>query len=370
MAVGEKKKDIFIKHVGTSICAQIKEPYLVSKWQLGNLRVFFEALLETTQVRHVLLTTHARSKGSEEVLSELQGIYRGKGLQIEVVFNEDLHVREILYSNGVCVSSDRGLDVYRMPGADGIRHCRVGQVLYFEAAAPHVTMTVSSSTRQDQNTSSHGCATPLVPTRADAVKVKRMCGHVKRFFADRDYGFIATLSCSDAFFTTAEAPPFTSHDDWVEFEMRSDGRGRYRAYAITRLPIKFVLAIQAWWRLLQRRWRLRAKHNGRKVKQRAITAKREHEAMLSGLFACLDAQAEEEQAWKDENPCRDWNSRSLSCRHGDNCRFGHSQFPLSSSSSSTTRAKPKPAPKPTTMFSQHSGGMTNAELANALGITP
>ena len=108
----------------------IKEPYLISSWQLANLAALFDGLLASTHVRVVKLSTHRRSDtGTIDVLCQH---YLPMGLGITVAVSEDLQVREISYDNGTTILSDRGLDVYKAPSADGARPCRTSQIMYFE----------------------------------------------------------------------------------------------------------------------------------------------------------------------------------------------------------------------------------------------
>ena len=61
----------------------IKEPYLISSWQLANLAALFDGLLASTHVRVVKLSTHRRSDtGTIDVLCQH---YLPMGLGIAVL---------------------------------------------------------------------------------------------------------------------------------------------------------------------------------------------------------------------------------------------------------------------------------------------
>eukprot|EP00973_Karenia_brevis_P061606 8567243-Karenia_brevis.AAC.1 len=77
------------------------------------------------------MTLHIRSKCNDEALHNLSVRFGEKGLKFVWAYKDDLHVRELLYSNGVAIVPDRGLDLYRAPSAAG-RYCRNSTILYYE----------------------------------------------------------------------------------------------------------------------------------------------------------------------------------------------------------------------------------------------
>ena len=93
----------------------LSEPYLVSPWQLENLRALMHALLSKTFVRRVRLFSHIRCSGSRSVLQEMGDEFSTFDFRMEFAFADELHVREVAFANGVVISSDRGLDIYRAP---------------------------------------------------------------------------------------------------------------------------------------------------------------------------------------------------------------------------------------------------------------
>ena len=67
------------------------------------------------------------------------------GLRLSVAYSEDLHVRELAFSKGVVASSDRGLDLYRAPDADGARACRSCAIVCYEMDAGSVLRSFNIS---------------------------------------------------------------------------------------------------------------------------------------------------------------------------------------------------------------------------------
>ena len=77
---------IFTKHVGRAMSLRIKEPYLVSSYQLDNLRTLLDALITNTFVRDVALVTHVRSRAQETSLSAVMDHARALGMICNVSF--------------------------------------------------------------------------------------------------------------------------------------------------------------------------------------------------------------------------------------------------------------------------------------------
>ena len=124
--------DLFTRFAGGASALTIREPYLVSSWQHANFRCLLEALLSQTFVRQVQLCTHCRSKPALGFFDDLRKEFAELGLSLEVVFLDELHLRELVYNSGVTISSDRSLDIFKAPSEDGLRRCREGKILYFE----------------------------------------------------------------------------------------------------------------------------------------------------------------------------------------------------------------------------------------------
>lgn len=55
-------------------------------------------------------------------------------------------MRELRFSNGIVIVSDRGQGIYRAPNVDGIRYCRNSAILYFELDAMAVCQESNAAT--------------------------------------------------------------------------------------------------------------------------------------------------------------------------------------------------------------------------------
>jgi len=146
--------DIFCKHAGASGEVVICEPYLISSWQLRNLSDFLDALLVRTHVRKVALTSHFRSQCQAQALQEMVCKLGPLGLSFSYSFTTDLHLREVSYSNGVVITSDRGLDLFKSPDALGVRPCRNATVVTYETDGGTVakTFNVAASIAEEART--------------------------------------------------------------------------------------------------------------------------------------------------------------------------------------------------------------------------
>ena len=101
----------------------LHDPYIFSEWQLRNLAELLEAFAVKSHVRTVRLTTRPRSNSNDNNFSAIAKRLSNMGMSFSWAYQHDLHVRELLYSNGVAILPDRGLDLYKAPNAAGIRYC-------------------------------------------------------------------------------------------------------------------------------------------------------------------------------------------------------------------------------------------------------
>jgi len=146
--------DIFTQYSGTAQELLVSEPYLVASWQLENLETLFDGLLRFSHVRNVALSTHSRSEVNRNQLDDLVKKYSAMNLVISVAYVQDLHLRELVYSNGIVISSDRGLDLFQAPSHTGLRCCRNSTVHYFEqdaaaiASSANIAATLAAEAKQ------------------------------------------------------------------------------------------------------------------------------------------------------------------------------------------------------------------------------
>ena len=124
--------EVFTQFSGISDELVISEPYLVSGWQVANLRELVHALATKTHIKRIRLSTHVRSRSAESLLSAAQEVACGLDIDLSIAFCPDIHLRELSYSNGVTISADRGLDLFQAPNSLGVRSCRAATVIYFE----------------------------------------------------------------------------------------------------------------------------------------------------------------------------------------------------------------------------------------------
>jgi len=127
---------LFTKFAGASNEADLSEPYLVSRWQLSNLRSLTDAITRGTHISKLRIVTHTRSRCQAELIDSLIEHCSTAGLSVACCYQEGLHLREMAFSNGIVVTCDRGLDIYRGQGEAADRPCRNATIHYFEIA-PH-----------------------------------------------------------------------------------------------------------------------------------------------------------------------------------------------------------------------------------------
>ena len=94
-------------------------------------------LVAKTHVRRVSLTTHTRSRCSKNLINDIAKRAALLDLALTVSFVDDLHNRELQFSNGIAVTCDRGLDIFMAPrSADKFyRNCTIH---VFEVSAKYL----------------------------------------------------------------------------------------------------------------------------------------------------------------------------------------------------------------------------------------
>ena len=163
------RAELFLKQCGPSESLQIKEPYLIAQWQIDALSELVDCMLRGSFVRTIKFSTHERSLQARESLENIAIHAASCGMSIQYAFASCIHVREFAFSNGITVSCDRGLDVFRAPLPDGVRHFRSCTIWTFESKP-----VVTHSSR------------PLQYAE------KRRYGNICTLFESRGYGFASS----------------------------------------------------------------------------------------------------------------------------------------------------------------------------------
>ena len=98
-------------------------------YQVQNSRQFVCELEQHSQVRKLIIVTHARSESQLDQLERLKG--DRQRIELEYQFSASLHEREFVLGSTHVVVCDRGLDMHTAMrrGVHRTRQCRV---LYFE----------------------------------------------------------------------------------------------------------------------------------------------------------------------------------------------------------------------------------------------
>jgi hypothetical protein len=139
--------EIFTKYAGAASEVGSLEPYLVGSWQIRNFQDWLDALVTLTHIRAVRLTTHVRSQFAQAELEEVLMRYGRLGLHVTIAYQADLHLREVAFSNGVVVVSDRGFDIFKAASAQGVRACRDTSILYYECSVHEVVRESNVASR-------------------------------------------------------------------------------------------------------------------------------------------------------------------------------------------------------------------------------
>ena len=226
---------LFTRYAGSSQFVTLREPYLISDWQLRNLELFCDALITGTFVRKLFIITHSRSQSTTDALAALKASYADRGLTVEFSFDAELHVREMVYENSTVIISDRGLDIYRAPDSLG-KTCRSGQILYFEVSPERAPSTTARATP----TAKAPCA-----KRRPTLRI----GTISTTFDSRGYGFLAAPLVPEGVYVRLElfdkSP--AKRSPWV-FDVRTDQEDRASAIKVFPMDVQKLQLISRWWK--------------------------------------------------------------------------------------------------------------------------
>lgn len=265
-------EELFTRYAGQATSLELREPYLVSPWQVRNLEIFFDALKKKTSVTKVWLHTHVRSREAESPLEHLRNRVALEQITVDITFAPELHLRELLFSNGITISADRGLDLYQAPDRFGVRRCRGCKILYFEAnQAEPATAHPGTSHLLTDGTDNLFTNDPWAAFRQSEVSAKRSrplnsagvivkpcrIGYVDHICADKGFGFVSSAGTAEhefvvsrLFLPLSAAASNIRTGDLVAFESRQD-----RINTVAILDSQALRTIQRWWR------RKRLKHH-------------------------------------------------------------------------------------------------------------
>ena len=85
--------------------------------QITNFHKFVECVVEGSEGNLNHITHHTRSR--TPLLDNVCYQWRERGVLIDVKIDPSPHVREMSFSNGIIITSDRGIDIYRAPVRKG-----------------------------------------------------------------------------------------------------------------------------------------------------------------------------------------------------------------------------------------------------------
>ena len=114
----------------------------VRRWTITPTRTHGTSLCASTIIQAACLKTRGLRvgasydwppQGNSAFFDDLVAELADNGLTLSVAFIPDLHVRELSFSNGIAIVPDRGLDIYKGSGADGLRYCRNLRISWYWA---------------------------------------------------------------------------------------------------------------------------------------------------------------------------------------------------------------------------------------------
>ena len=95
-------------------------------------------------MKDITISAHVRLRGNFDALLHLRGHCASMGVAVHLSVEEELHLREASYSNGVTIMSDRGFDIYKAPSAsDGLKTTKQIHIMCFELATAAATAAVA-----------------------------------------------------------------------------------------------------------------------------------------------------------------------------------------------------------------------------------
>ncbi len=138
-ATGFSYESLFGNYLISANKIEIKEPYLLYKYQLDNFQQFCELLSKYGNARQIQLTTRPADEYndlSDNRLQEIQIKLKQYGIEMIWTYDPSLHAREIKTNDGWVILSDRGLDIYKKPESrndfgqfdSSLRRCKQTQI--------------------------------------------------------------------------------------------------------------------------------------------------------------------------------------------------------------------------------------------------
>ena len=133
---------LFGKYAFGAESIYMQEPFLQLTHQVSNFQRFVECVFKGSEERLKNVTLHTRSM--TPFLGDVCQQWKERGVNIDVKLDPSLHVREITFSNGIVITSDRGIDLYRAPIRKGqwrVTHRALVEIKKLEQDQPPAVMS-------------------------------------------------------------------------------------------------------------------------------------------------------------------------------------------------------------------------------------
>ncbi|VDK54922.1 unnamed protein product [Anisakis simplex] len=112
---------IFSKCMDDSLTeVSIDDAYIIAHHQIVNFVRFCEYCLLNAPNLHCIKLRTQRDSNNEEGLNELRHSLSEHNIRLTIIFDGNIHDREIRFNNGWIVKIGRGLDYFQNPGRYGI----------------------------------------------------------------------------------------------------------------------------------------------------------------------------------------------------------------------------------------------------------
>ncbi|XP_023302016.2 MIT domain-containing protein 1 [Lucilia cuprina] len=117
-ATGYSYKSLFGKYITSDVKeVLLEEPYLTERYQFQNLIIFFELLVKhSTGLTFISLITKTDPKNpsnQQQILQQIKGDLAKRGVTLSIKFENSLHDRKIVLSNGYIIKIGRGLHFFK-----------------------------------------------------------------------------------------------------------------------------------------------------------------------------------------------------------------------------------------------------------------
>lgn len=116
---GHSYESIILPYLTGAKVVEIEDPYIRANHQVQNFVRFCEAVIKSSSVKTIRLTTsHDQETNLKELsdrLDELKQSLLELDIALEITINENLHDREIRLDNGWVIKIGRGLDFFQRP---------------------------------------------------------------------------------------------------------------------------------------------------------------------------------------------------------------------------------------------------------------